>query len=319
MVFINIMKYVFLIMAITTFSFTKVTEKINNHHSFLSENEKQFKVRLIVFSGTEDPSFTITSKEMSKLKNTLSSFKFKAKSNTRVMGYKGFLIKTLYSNEQVHFIKGNPNAEYYLLNLAKINGIINSEVYSHVEEQISISYEVSSEDSKLEVTQKIFKESCENTPIIGPDTIPNFDPNNDDQGCFEVEQWNNNCYNYGNDIVTNTFAQPGKGTEQKWKENTCEDVKRAAISDGLQWIGTEYPSEAPASGHYIALLIWPDTNFHWIRLDSNNLWSHKPGGTEITNKDNNGNFISNPSIQDFSPWSHFCGYFLTVPSKITIS
>jgi hypothetical protein len=69
----------------------------------------------------------------------------------------------------------------------------------------------------------------------------------------------------------------------------------------------------------MALLIWPEINFHWIRLDSNGLWSHKPGGTKISNIDNLGNYIKDSSKQDFSPWSEFCGYFSTVPSKININ
>jgi hypothetical protein len=37
----------------------------------------------------------------------------------------------------------------------------------------------------------------------------------------------------------------------------------------------------------VALLIWPNTNFHWIRMDAKNssadvsYWSHKPGGTAV--------------------------------------
>ena len=96
-------------------------------------------------------------------------------------------------------------------------------------------------------------------------------------------------------------------------------MKRAAISDGLKWVGTDYPSEKPSEGHYLALLIWPETNFHWVRLDSNGMWSHKPGGSAIQNTDNDGNLIHDPSTQNFSPWTQFCGYFLTTPSKININ
>jgi len=160
---------------------------------------------------------------------------------------------------------------------------------------------------------------CDVTPIKGDDIVPKFDPENDNGGCYITKQYDNNCYNYGTDIVTNTFAQPGRGTGQKWRQNTCDDVKRAAISDGLQWVGTDYPSTKPTVGHYIALLIWPGTNFHWVRLDDNNNWSHKPGGTPVKNKDNDELDITDPSTQDFSPWSQFCGYFLVTPSKSTIN
>jgi len=161
-------------------------------------------------------------------------------------------------------------------------------------------------------------EKCDQTPIRGPDTDLTYDPVHDDYGCFVTKQWDNNCYNYSSDVLTNTFAQPGRGTKQKWKENTCEDVKRAALSDGLQWVGTDLPTELPSKGHYIALLIWPGTNFHWLRMDKSKYWSHKPGGTEVRNIDNSGEIVSDPSKQDFSPWTEYCGVFLVLPSKIQI-
>lgn len=36
------------------------------------------------------------------------------------------------------------------------------------------------------------------------------------------------------------------------------------------------------------------TDYHWYRLHDNKLWSHKPGSTAATNKDWNGNLISDP-------------------------
>jgi len=160
---------------------------------------------------------------------------------------------------------------------------------------------------------------CEAVPIRGADIVPKYDPDTDNDGCYVKKQWDNNCYNYGTDIVTNTFAQPGRGTEHKWTENTCAEMRRAATSDGLQWIGTVLPKERPAAGHYATLLIWPSTNFHWVRMDDNDKWSHKPGGTPVVNTDNDGKEITDPSTQDFSPWSQFCGYMLVIPSKATLN
>eukprot|EP00658_Telonema_sp_P-2_P021237 TRINITY_DN18447_c0_g2_i1.p2 TRINITY_DN18447_c0_g2~~TRINITY_DN18447_c0_g2_i1.p2 ORF type:complete len:140 (-),score=20.17 TRINITY_DN18447_c0_g2_i1:216-635(-) len=124
---------------------------------------------------------------------------------------------------------------------------------------------------------------------------------------------------YGTDIATNTFAQPGQGSGQKWAANTCEDVKQAATRDGLEWHGTSLPSGEGPSGHYVALLIWPDTNFHWIRRDAGGKWSHKPGGTAVRNVDNNQKEITDPSKSNFSPWTQFCGYMHVVPSNVTVA
>jgi len=158
-------------------------------------------------------------------------------------------------------------------------------------------------------------------PVRGPDNVTTYAPQTENCGYFTTHCSQNNCYNYGNDIVTDTFAQPGRGSGQKWSYNTCDDIKASAIRDGLVWVGTQLPKVNPQVGHYMALLIWPNTNFHWIRLDSlpaGGWWSHKPGGTPVRNIDNNGKKINDPSIQDFSPWSQFCGYMTTVPSTARI-
>jgi len=157
------------------------------------------------------------------------------------------------------------------------------------------------------------------TPIVGPDTPPTFDPSADDQGGFETYCSLNNCYDYGTDIVTNTFAKPGRGSGKMFSVNTCDDVAKSAERDGLQWVGTALPTTQPSVGHYVALFIWPDTNFHWLRMDSNFKWSHKPGGTPIRNVDNSGTEITDPSKCDVSPWSQFCGYLHVVPSNVTVN
>jgi hypothetical protein len=155
-------------------------------------------------------------------------------------------------------------------------------------------------------------------PIRGPDSPPVYDPQTDDSGCFITEQSKNNCYNYGNDVVTNTYAQPGVGTGDKWKNNTCDSVGKAAQRDGLIFAGQTLPTVQPAIGHFVALLIWPNRNFHWIRMDSNLTWSHKPGPTAVRNVDNNNRTITDPRKSNFTPWTEFCAFYRTVPSSVSI-
>jgi hypothetical protein len=281
-----------------------------------------YHVKLLVFSGTPDPTFTISPTAFAKLEKVLTNSKYNFKENKRVMGYRGFVVTPMTNKNIQVTVRGNPHAEFMLLEMIKEK--LSEHVYDHILETISTIYEISKGNKKdaykyLSIRKDFLHSACENIPIRGLDSIPSFDPKTDDAGCFEEKQWENNCYNYGNDIVTNSFAQPGRGTAHKWETNTCEDVKRAAISDGLQWVGTEYPTAKPEHGHYLALLIWPGTNFHWVRLDSNGKWSHKPGGSPVTNQDNDGGEIKDPSSQDFSPWSQFCGYFNTLPTKVNIN
>jgi len=175
---------------------------------------------------------------------------------------------------------------------------------------------------KKEITSDkplIETDKCSNVPIRGPDTSIKYQPKVDDNGCFITRQYDNNCYNYASDIVTNTFAQPGRGSKHKWQVNTCDDIKRAALSDRLVWVDNAIPTSLPDKGHYVALLIWPGTNFHLVRMDSNMYWSHKPGGSAVKNVDNDGKVITNPSKQNFFPWTQYCGIFQVLPSIVQVN
>jgi hypothetical protein len=46
---------------------------------------------------------------------------------------------------------------------------------------------------------------------------------------------------------------------------TCESVRKGALSDGLIYNGTIFPNGHPKVGHFVALLIWPNEDYHWIR------------------------------------------------------
>lgn len=54
----------------------------------------------------------------------------------------------------------------------------------------------------------------------------------------------NNCYNYANDEITNTFAQPGRGGGAVFGTLTGASVKAAAVRDGLVVLS---PQPAPSS------------------------------------------------------------------------
>ena len=46
---------------------------------------------------------------------------------------------------------------------------------------------------------------------------------------------------------------------------TCKSVKHACMQDGLIYKGTIFPTGQPKTGHYVALFIWPQKDYHWIR------------------------------------------------------
>lgn len=122
---------------------------------------------------------------------------------------------------------------------------------------------------------------------------------------WEGSKWNSgaiqpddNCYNYGNNMPTYTFAQPGKATGQMASSMSVAQVRAAAQRDGLQYIGDNFPGNGytcPNSGTLVFMTVAPGVDYHWYRLDkADGKWTHKPGGSPATDVDASNNTISNP-------------------------
>lgn len=126
---------------------------------------------------------------------------------------------------------------------------------------------------------------------------------------FEPQKWNDfddiqfydNCYNYGNNQLTFTFAQPGRASGATAASMTVTLVRQAALNDGLTWVGWNFPGNnytCPGAGTLVFMTVDPagfQTDYHWYRLDkAAGKWTHKPGGGDATDKDAMGNLITNP-------------------------
>jgi hypothetical protein len=124
----------------------------------------------------------------------------------------------------------------------------------------------------------------------------------------ELSKWNtstsiqsyDNCYNYGNNQATYTFAQPGKATGATASDMTVTLVRQAALNDGLTWVGWNFPGNTYTcanSGTLVFMTVAPHVDYHWYRLDkANGKWTHKPGGSPATDVDASGNTITNPLV-----------------------
>jgi len=138
-------------------------------------------------------------------------------------------------------------------------------------------------------------------------SIPTYTPTYWNDG--GTVQYGNNCYNYGNNKMTGTYAQPGRASGATAGSMACNAVQTAALADGLELLPAS--GVCPDTQDKVALVVDPGTDYHWYRLDSNGMWTHKPGGGPATNLDNSGNPISNPETADRCGWpcyTEFCGY-----------
>lgn len=139
---------------------------------------------------------------------------------------------------------------------------------------------------------------------------------------WEPVKWNdggtvqrgNNCYNYGNDKLTGTFAQPGRASGQMYSAITVTEVREAALRDGLRWVGWTFPGNTYdcGDGHLVFMAIWPGWDYHWWRLDqTKGVWSHKPGRTAAVNVDSSNNVITNPLVANRGSYTDPGGFYCT--------
>ena len=163
---------------------------------------------------------------------------------------------------------------------------------------------------------------CELAPLFGWGRSlfqkpPPYDPAKWNDGGYVQD--NNNCYNYGCDMQTNTFAQPGRAAQLPLIAPDCIEVATLSAADGLRPVpDPTYPNPHPSCCHLVALVIAPEIDFHFYRLDDTGNWSHKPGKTPARNTDESGNAIGSPETADRGMYTEFCGYFYVCDCEVEI-
>lgn len=132
---------------------------------------------------------------------------------------------------------------------------------------------------------------------------------------YEPEKWNNNskiksthnCYSYVmNQIVSKRKGKPQPGyfalynsiSNKEYKD--CKSFYKRMKKDTphLYLSSFDKPCRKGFSKGFIAVsnLKGKDTDYHFWRQDSNGLWSHKPGATDVVNVDADGKNINNPYL-----------------------
>jgi hypothetical protein len=140
---------------------------------------------------------------------------------------------------------------------------------------------------------------------------------------FAPEFWNapahvarNNCYAYASNRRTDSFPQPGRSSGRGAASLSAGEIAEGAMSDGaVSAMDDVDSSEAPR--YLAALFVWPDRDYHWYRLHSDNSWGHKPGPWPARMLDDTGMSIRDPRVCSRGDYSDFCGFFL-FPKNCTV-
>ncbi|HEY4811383.1 MAG TPA: hypothetical protein VIH71_10040 [Solirubrobacteraceae bacterium] len=131
-------------------------------------------------------------------------------------------------------------------------------------------------------------------------------------------QCNNNCYNYGTNIRTDTFAQPGYGGGRPLRSLDCASLRQAAFYDFL--LDTPYAENTCVPGRaLVAGVIAPRSDFHWYRKNQDGYWTHKPGKLQATKYDDSGQPITDPRTCNRGMYTQFCSFMVVTAGHPRIS
>lgn len=285
-------------------------------------------VTLNVFSGRPNPVWTLDDSDSEKLLKLLAEggepTNLKSNAGIAALGYRGFHVTasegspmgamSLHVHQgivdvgpsEMNQISGKRAIETFLLDTA--GDRIEKDVKKHVKSAMKVA-DVAAEfkDMALAAAAAV---AC---PVCKAADAPSYNP-----GAWNTPtvQPFNNCYNYANDHATNTFAQPGQAHGKKATTMTCAPVQSGAIADGLTTVPNFSGTLRRGQGWYVALVIWPNIDYHWYRQDNAGCWSHKPGKSIARNIDNSGARIADPKTCNRGSYTAFCNYMRTNRSVV---
>jgi hypothetical protein len=150
-------------------------------------------------------------------------------------------------------------------------------------------------------------------------STPKYEPEYWNDGEAGPIQYNNNCYNYANNVRTDTYAQPGRASGTQCTDDSCvygAYFYQAAVNDGL--VPSSKSEVCPDGMTKVALFFHPDEepgsrDYHWYRQDApNGYWSQKFADGPATDKDTSQTSpITDPEIAARYTGYDLVGYLCT--------
>ena len=197
---------------------------------------------LAIYSGVPDPVWTIDPRRhrnFSEIKRHLQTARTEGKSYRHdhmpsIVGYKGLLVHPP-KEKDAEWVVGHETKELQKLLVETMpKGLIPDNLYQTILEAIE------SKSAPLRTKSVSHKQALKEAPITshkGDGKIQHYAPklNLDLWNSTPTVQSRNNCYNYANDKITNSFAQPGTGSGLPYDRFhlTRKEILAASERDGL--------------------------------------------------------------------------------------
>jgi len=115
-------------------------------------------------------------------------------------------------------------------------------------------------------------------------------------------------------------SQPGYASKYprlKTNDFSCPNILKRTLDDNKNVFRIPKNQTCPKSHYKGALVVAPKRDYHYYRLNDENVWTHKPGYKPVQYADSNNNIITDPELaaRDYGGtlnYSDFCS-FLCVP------
>ena len=193
---------------------------------------------LAIYSGVPDPVWTVdhSHQNFSKIKAHLDRARNEGKSYRHdhmpsIVGYKGLLVHPPEA-EDAELVVGHETKELQKLLVETmpkdlIPGTLQKKILKAIE-STSVPLQTKSVPDKQAL-------KAPTTRHKGDGKIQHYAPelNLDLWNSTPTVQSRNNCYNYANDKITNSLAQPGTGSGAPFDRLTAQEILAASERDGL--------------------------------------------------------------------------------------
>jgi len=125
---------------------------------------------------------------------------------------------------------------------------------------------------------------------------------------YNPNMWNDNsdiknthnCYTYALGKIVpglDSKAQPGYASGYKHIDDDdydCKTFRERLKKDSPGSYLEKFDNSCLPGFYKVFLALDPKNDYHWWRQNKDQLWSHKPGSTDVTNVDADGKKIKNP-------------------------
>ena len=222
---------------------------------FLFLNAGEHKVTLAIYSGVPDPVWSVHPRHDSfkRMKEHLQLARtdrriYRHQQMPPILGYKGFLVHPPEAKE-AELAVGQETKELQKLLLETMPEGLISEALRQTIVQAIESTRVPHPSSVPLETESASLQEVSQAPKKGykAEPIQHYAPklNLDRWNTYTLIRSNNNCYNYANDKITNSFAQPGTASGQPYGQLTPDELLQASKSDGLVQMDVEPEDPCP--------------------------------------------------------------------------